>query len=172
MRAFGVNTPPELHEAATRLRAFDKKLPGQLRSLLRRVAQPIMKEQKRALMRLPADNGPVGPEGVVDMRRTVARGMKLRLRTGAGRHGAGPIFRISTTMPEKNLGMLPRGLDTSLGGWRSPLWGDRSRWVHHKTHGASWFLGPATDEKLKTRQQIVVLLKASASEIAIRARAR
>lgn len=177
MFAFGVKSPNQLREAADRLRAFDKKLPGELRFLLRRAARPLMRQQKAALMRLPGDDRDSGDQSPVDMRKAIARGMRLRLRTGGGRHGAGPVYRIETKMPTKNLAMLPRGLDSEFEGWWSPYYG-RYPEVHHnvpgRIHGAgavpSWFLGPAKDEKLELREEIVTLLKASAYEIASRAR--
>lgn len=178
MFAFGVNRPNEFREAADRLREFDRDLPKELRFLLRRAAQPLMRQQKAAVMALPGDKRDSGRQSPKDMRAAIRRGMRLRLRTGGGRHGAGPVYRIETRMPTKNLGMLPRGLDSEFEGWWSPYYG-RYPEVHHnvpgRIHGIgtvpSWFLGPAKDEKIELRQEIVLLLKASAREIALRAAA-
>lgn len=181
MFAFGVDRPNEFREAADQLRKFDRNLPKELRFLLRRAAQPLIREQKAALMRLPGDKRNSGPQSPVDMRREIRRGIRLRLRTGHGRHGAGPIYRIETKMPQDNLAMIPRGLDSEFDGWWSPYYdktglGD---WVHHNVpgerhgpigHVPSWFLGPAQDEKIELRQEIVALLKASALEIWMKAR--
>lgn len=84
------------------------------------------------------------------------------------------MYRIQTTVPggkkKPNLAMLPRGLDTSFGGWRSPYFGNRHHWVHHNTHGPSWFMGPAQDEQMDLRKKLIKVLNMSAAEVAAAAR--
>lgn len=46
--------------------------------------------------------------------------------------------RITTSMPQRDEAIIPRGLD-GFGGWRHPLFGDKSRW--YRQRGAfSWFM--------------------------------
>jgi|SRR5690606_2020806 len=165
-----INDAEQLRAVADALRDVDEKLPNELRYLLRRIARPLMKEQRKAIKRLPGDGGRGIP-----LRATIAKGLKLTVRTGRGRRGWGPMYRIRTTVPgsrkKPNLVMLPRGLDTEFNGWRSPYFGDRSNWVHHNTHGPSWFMGPAQNEYPKMRRKLTELLQSSADEIARAAKA-
>jgi len=62
--------------------------------------------------------------------------------------------------------MLPRGLDTSFKGWRSPYFGNRAHWVHHNAMGPSWFMGPAEEAQPELQAQVKKLLVMSAKEIA------
>lgn len=166
-------TKPGLHVEASiqdikrvtdRLRLIDKNLPGQLRKLLVRAARPIMRKQRRILRRLKGDPG-TDP----DLRDIVAEGVKLTVRTGGGRRSA--AYRIRTTMPSPpNKGdhwaMLPRGLDTYFDGWRSPFFGDRNHWVHHKVEGPSWFIEPGQEAQPGLQVEVKAILSMSADEIA------
>lgn len=167
-----VVTPAGLKAAADKLRAVDKRLPGELRKLLRDVARPIMQEQKKTVR--PFDDPTT--TGSEDLSRAVARGVKLKLRTGRGKRGRGASMRIITSMDSTggksgNLSMAwaPRALDTAFDGWRAPVFYDGTGakvWEKHSMAGEpSWFMGPASRRQKETRMKISQLLKASASEI-------
>jgi len=146
------------------LRAVDKTLPAKLRKLLGKAARPIMRKQRRTLRRLKG-----APGTDPDLRDIVAEGLRLTVRTGGGRRGAS--YRIRTTMPPApNRGdhwaMLPRGLDTSFNGWRSPFFGNRNHWVHHQVDGPSWFMGPADEAQPGLQREVHKILAMSADEIA------
>lgn len=159
-----VVTPESIRAAAAQLRAVDKKLPGELRKLLRRVAQPIMKEQRKNIRQMPVK----GDKGTRGLRRNIARGVRLKLRTT--RH---PAMRIETHTPfpdERNEGgMLPRGLDTFFKGFKAPLYGQSGPMYHHSGNGPSWFMGPPSREQDNAEKQIRKLLAMSAEEIRVAA---
>jgi hypothetical protein len=157
----GVDAPEsELTAAANRLRLVDDTLPGKLRSLLKKAARPITQEQKVAY-RLYGDLG-----------RTIARGIKLRVRTGGSRTSKGAGMRIVTNMAStggksgtRSMAWAPRAFDTHFNGWRAPTFGNRDEWHHHEMHGPSAFMGPAEHNEALVRKQMRDLLEASADEI-------
>lgn len=165
-----VITPQALVAAAERLRQVDDDLPKDLRYLLGRAVRPIMRQQRAAVRSLPGDGG----RGI-DLRNTLAKGLRLTVRTGGGRRGRRAAVRIRTTVPgsskKPNLAALPRGLDTHFGGWRSPFFGNTSYWVHHQTTGDSWFMGPPSEAGPDVSKQVKRLLVMKSYEIAAAARA-
>lgn len=155
----------DLRKLADKLRAVDKDLPRELRYLLKQAALPIMREQRATLRSLKGS-----PRTDPDLRDIIASGLRLTVRTGGGRRGTNPAYRIRTTMPKNPDGnqwaILPRGLDTTFNGWRSPYFGNRSQWVHHNVSGPSWFMGPAEKARPDLIARINKLLTMTANEIA------
>lgn len=144
--------PEAIKAAVDKLREVDKDLPGRMRLLLRRVAQPIMREQRRLIRNMPVK----GPRST-NLRREIARGVRLRLRTGKD-----PIMRIRTHIVRKKGGILPRGLDTFFGGFR----GGPKAWPHHQNgYGPSWFMGPPASHQKDAEKKIRDLLEMSAQEV-------
>lgn len=144
--------PEAIKAAVDALREVDKKLPGRMRLLLRRVAQPIMSEQRKLIRRMPVK----GPR-TTKLRQEIARGVRLKLRTGKD-----PIMRIRTHYIRKKGGILPRGLDTFFGGFK----GGPKAWPHHQTgYGPSWFMGPPADQQKAAETKVKNLLEMSAQEI-------
>lgn len=157
-----VSEPNGLREAADRLRREDKSLPGELRNVLRKVVRPIVAEQKSNIRSLS-----VGQSSSTGLRRMIASGVKLRVRTGRGRGKTSPGIRILTSVPgTRGLAALPRGMDTYFGGWRAPLFGNRSQWYHHQMSGGSWFMGPPTKHRARIEAEIKNVLAMSAEGIA------
>lgn len=146
--------PNAVRAAANELRKVDKKLPGRMRLLLRRVAQPIMREQRKNIRSMPTRSGGRSSR---NLRGNIAKGVRLRLRTGKS-----PIMRIRTHVPfpaERNKGgMLPRGLDTFFGGFETP-------WGHQSGTGPSWFMGPPAQYQDDAEREVKKILKMSAAEV-------
>lgn len=138
--------------AADALRQVDKKLPGRMRLLLRRIAQPIMREQRKLIRRMPVK----GPR-TTGLRKEIARGVKLKLRTGKK-----PIMRIQTSIVRKKGGILPRGLDTFFPDFRG---GPAANYHMQNGYGASWFMGPPADAQRPAEEQVIRVLEMTAQEI-------
>lgn len=159
----------DIRAAADKLREVDKDLPGELRYLLKKAALPIMREQRKRIRSMAIRN----PGDKLEIRDIIARGLRLTVRTGGGRRGTAPAYRIRTTMPthpdREHWAMLPRGFDTSFNGWRSPYFGNRNHWVHHRVQGSSWFMGPAQEAQPRLRAQVQRLLEMTAGDIALTA---
>lgn len=139
--------------AADALREVDEKLPGRMRLLLRRVAQPIMREQRNRIRRMPVK----GKSGTTGLRKEIARGVKLKLRTGKE-----PIMRIRTSIVRKKGGILPRGLDTFFGEFRG---GPKDNWHPQNGYGISWFIGPPADHQKQAEADVRKILQMTAQEI-------
>lgn len=145
--------PTEIRAAANALRKVDKKLPGRMRLLLRRVAQPIMRDQRKAIRSMPVK----GTSGTTGLRKEIGRNVRLQLRTGRQ-----PRMRIRTFIQRRKGGILPRGLDTFFGGFR----GGPKSYPHHQTgYGPSWFVGPPADHQRMAEREVRKILKMSAKEI-------
>jgi hypothetical protein len=140
--------------AANALRQVDKKLPGRMRLLLRRIAQPIMREQRKLIRRMPVK----GTSGTTGLRKEIARGVRLRLRTGKS-----PIMRIMTSIVRKKGGILPRGLDTFFPDFRG---GPKNNFHMQNGYGTSWFMGPPADAQRDAENQVRKVLSMTATEIA------
>lgn len=148
----------EIRRTADRLRQVDKKLPGQLRKELRKAALPAVKRVKAEVRSMPAAGVRGGtsrhPHKARQLRRTIARGVRIQASTG-GKRGAG--LRIATVMPTSKQAMLPRGLDAGEKGFRHPVFGNRDMWVTQP--GGSWFREPLAHEFPDVRGRIQRLLE-------------
>lgn len=145
--------PMAVKAAADALRKVDKDLPGRVRLLLRRVAQPIMKDQRKAIRRMPVK----GTSGSTGLRREIGRNIRLQLRTGKQ-----PRMRIRTFIERKKGGILPRGLDTFFGGFRG---GPKSHPHHQTGYGPSWFIGPPAQHQAMAEREVRKILIMSANQI-------
>lgn len=155
----------EIRRTADRLRQVDKKLPARLRKELRKAAVPAMKRAKAEARALKVEGVRGGtsrhPHRARQLRRAVARGVRIQASTG-GKRGAG--LRIVTTMPTSKEAMLPRGLDRGGKGFRHPLFGDRGTWVVQP--GGSWFRRPVAQEMPEVRARVERVLQETAVWIA------
>lgn len=162
----------EIKAAADALRKVDKSLPGKMRYLIEKDVRPIIAEEKAGLRGLNTS----GVSGHTGLRRKLAVGVGVKVRSGSGRRGRPAAIRIVTKVPDRSLAMLPRGLDAEFGGWRAPLFGNKEYWYHHETRsGYSWFMGPPQKHGHELYTKINKILQSSAEEIAraaIRARTR
>lgn len=124
----------ELTEVANALRRVDATLPGKLRRRLRREVSGVVKDVKTHVRTIPVVRNSTRNKG---LRRTIARGVGVQVATG-GRTGFSRM-RIVTSMPSKEMAILPRGLDRLVlphKGWRHPVFARgvfKSRAMHRKT---------------------------------------
>lgn len=150
--------------AAAALKGMDKSLSRELTYVLRKQVQPLMAEQRSAVRALPVS----GVSGSTGLRRKVARGVRAKVAVSRM-----PKLRIITAMPNdggKNGGLsmawAPRGLESSFGGWRAPLYGNKHRWFPHSMKGPSWFIQPAVRKQPYLQNQVIKTLNATAIDIA------
>lgn|SRR5690606_4764374 len=155
----------EVRRVADQLRAVDKTLPTKLRRELRGAAKAGVQRVKREAKALPAKGrrGGTGehPHRPRQLRRTVARGVRVRASTKTG-------MRIITAMPDTEQSVIPRGLDSRTrhagGGWRHPVFGNRDVWVAQT--GGSWFLEPLAEEQPQVMRNIRDVLDKAAEQVA------
>lgn len=153
-------TPSDaLRSAADRLRQVDRKLPGQMRKMIRRAATKLVRAQKSAVRSAPVK----GKAGSTGLRRKVAGSVKFILRTGGGRSGAGAAAFVHSRMSGR-LRFAPGGLESERTAWAAPLFGNRRRWYRHQGQ-SSWFYGPTKTIGNEVRQEVNQIINMTAQEI-------
>ncbi|WP_432001232.1 hypothetical protein [Streptomyces sioyaensis] len=153
-RAFEVITGEEFQRVATALREVDARLPGQLRSELRKAARPLVARAKTKVRALPTHG-----RSHTGLRRRVAAGVGIRVSTS--RH---PGVTITTKMADPSEAVIPRGMDSQRG-WRHPVFGDTDNWVTQHT-GGSWFRETFADGRDEVQAAVRQVLENAAQTIA------
>lgn len=126
---FDVNDNGQFARCEKALREINRSIPRESWQKINQHTRAAMKEASAKVMQQPALKGKH-----TGLRRRVARGIGLeRFRDGEWQH-----WVVTTSMPEEDEAIIPRGLDTRRG-WRHPIFGKRDEpWVAQ--YGKfSWF---------------------------------
>ncbi|GGM55474.1 hypothetical protein GCM10012275_28240 [Longimycelium tulufanense] len=142
----------EFKTVVAAMKEIDKSLPKQLRRQLREAVKPLA-EQARANVRAIPTHG----DKTTGLREKVARGVGIRTSTRN-------LVRVTTRMPQKNMAVIPRGLDTESG-WRHPVFGDKNVWVQQKT-GGSWFREEIAEGRDEVAEELQEVLDNAAKTVA------
>lgn len=157
---YNVRLGDEWRRTAIALREVDKSLPSKLRQALIDAARPAAEDAKRRVRALP-----VKGRGRTGLRARVARGVEIQ--AGVAR-GLG--VRIVTGMKDPDERKLPLYLDDPRG-WRHPVFGNRSIWVHQST-GGSWFRATIAEHRPQMARDLQQVLEDAAETIARAGRGR
>lgn len=147
---------PEFKRVAMRLREIDKTMPGQFRRALIASAKPMARDAQSRVRRIPVK----GTEGHTGLRSRVAAGVHVQASPSA----SNPYVRITTSMPERDEAVIPRGLDRQRG-WRHPVYGNRNVWVTQRT-GGSWFRVAMQNGHDATQRRLTEVLEDAADRVA------
>jgi hypothetical protein len=90
-------------------------------------------------------------------------GLRAQVSGGVGVRETDTGATVTTSMPESDEAVIPRGLDAH--GWRHPVFGNRNRWVVQ--HGAfSWFMDSMQGGRSDGEQNLQRMLDEMAEKIA------
>lgn len=106
------------------LRSVDANLADEFRDELRDAADVLARRAQSAALRIP-------------VRTAQHSGLRTRVAEGVGVKLTANGVAITTSMNQRDERNLPAYLDRQSG-WRHPVFGNRSEWVHQST-GGSWF---------------------------------
>lgn len=153
----------EIKRVADALREVDKKAPAQLRKELRGIATTGAKVVKGKARTLPAKGTRGGtakhPHKRRQMRRTLARGVKVQASTG-GRKGA--ALRIVTQMPDRRAALLPRAFDL-LDTWSHPTFKTGPK--VSQQGGFDWFVAPLGEMQPESQAAVRQVLEDAKEKI-------
>jgi hypothetical protein len=119
-----VTMGPEWKRVERALRAVDEHLAGEFRDELRDAADVLARRTQQEVMRIPTYTANHS-------------GLRARVAKGVGVKFSPVGVNVTASMNYKDERNLPAYLDLQAG-WRHPVFGDRSVWVHQGT-GGSWF---------------------------------
>lgn len=132
-------------------------IPDDLRTALRRASERLAVRAAARAKEEPA----FGPKHT-GLRDAVADGVGV-VDTPGG-------VRITTSMPEEDEAIIPRGLDNRIRGWRHPVFGNRHTWVTQR--GAfSWFMDEMQNAPGEITPELKDVLDEAARKVADAARA-
>lgn len=143
----------EINDVVKALAEADRSLPKQFIRDIAEIAQGMAAEARARALALPAK----GTSGTTGLRKDVARG--VRVRTVVNR------VSITTSMPETDEAIIPRGFDTRRG-WRHPVFGNKSNWVRQPGGEFSWFMEAMQDGKDPMTDKLTEALEDAAERIA------
>ena len=125
-----VTTGPEWKRVSAALRAVDQSLEHEFRADLRDAADVLARQAQHEVMSIPTYTA-----NHSGLRARVAKGVGVKLS---------PVGVVVTaSMNHKDERNIPAYLDV-MAGWRHPVFGNRSVWVHQGT-GGSWFRETISD---------------------------
>jgi hypothetical protein len=121
---FRVTTGPEWKRVEQALRRVDANAANDFTHRLRAGAEELADKTRKAVMQIPT-------YGIkhTGLRGRVAQGVGVKI-TGSG-------VQVTASMNQQDERNIPAYLD-ARDGWRHPVFGNRSVWVHQST-GGSWF---------------------------------
>lgn len=149
---------PEFQRVVEALRELDKTFPGKLRKGMQDAVKPVVNKAKANMLAMPVKRG-----GGNDIRRKVARG--IRVRAALGNASKDARIRIITTVPDADMAAIPRGMNSPKG-WRHPVFGERSEWVVQHAARPGWFLDPMQLNREYVRDEIEKLVDEAAKKVA------
>lgn len=153
----------EIKQVVDALRQVDKKAPARVRKEMRTIARSGAKVVKTKARKLPAKGVAGGtqarPHKRRQLRRALARGVKIQASTG-GRRGTG--LRIVTSMESRSQAFLPRAMDL-VPSWSHPLFGTQRTVTQQGGHG--WFVAPLGEMRPEMEQALRKLVDDSVEEI-------
>ncbi|MFG3137705.1 hypothetical protein ACGFZA_16020 [Streptomyces sp. NPDC048211] len=136
------------------MRETDPAMPGNLRDALRKAADPIANDTRRAALALPARG-----RKHTGLRGRVAAGVSVQPSTTTDIG-----VRFTTSMADPQEAELPRGLDNGVRGWRHPVFGNSNNWVQQR--GGSWFRSTIADDGPQVERALTDVLEQAAASIA------
>lgn len=144
---------PEWQATVAALRLVDDRLPTWLREQMEEAAEQAANKARARVMAVGVRGGPAGHTG---MRARVAAGVRVRQATQVGDFSS---LRITTSMPENDEAIIPRGLDSPKG-WRHPLFGNRAHWFRSIPTSTGWL----TETVAEHREEIANAMTEGALE--------
>jgi hypothetical protein len=91
-------------------------------------------------------------------------GLREKVKEGVGVKETRDGARVTTSMPKSDEAVIPRGLD-GFGGWRHPLFGDKSRWFRQEG-GFSWFMDTMSSQHDGLERKLAAILDEAAKRVA------
>lgn len=139
-----------LDRASAALTDADERLPADILREVRQVAARLANIARARALAEPT----FGPKHT---------GLRAQVAAGVGVSETELGAKVTTSMPQANEAVIPRGLDQN--GWRHPVFGNKSRWVVQ--HGAfSWFMDSMQGGRSDGEQNLERLLEETAERIA------
>jgi hypothetical protein len=118
-RGWGLRHGTELRTVARELRRMDdREITGRFRRDLRAAAAPLVPAVRSSVMSTPSKGPP--PRGRPGLRRSIAKAVKLRVRSG-GRLASVAILVDGRKMPPRE-GALPAYMEGTKPRWRHPVY--------------------------------------------------
>jgi hypothetical protein len=111
--------------AIAALTAVDRTLSGNVNRRMRAEAEKLIDIAQVKVRALPTP------------RNAGHTGLRNRIAAGTFLAGQGSNLRVTTSMPEEDEAIIPRGMDRGAAGWRHPVFGNMNVWV--RQNGYSWF---------------------------------
>lgn len=146
---------PELKAIANALRTIDNTLPSKLRKDLKADAKPLVNAAKASARAIPVRAG-----DEKNLRRNIASGIRVQASTSKRAQ-----VRIVTSVPEKNMAIIPRGLDSSKG-WRHPVFGNDTWVVQTAMTPNQWFFSAMRGGQSKVNASVTKTIKEALEFIA------
>lgn len=116
----------DFRDVSKALTAIDRQLPRDFKNSVNEVARGLI-----AMARVAALNEPSSGKGHTGLRAKVSKGVgMIQIPNGV---------QITTSMPNQNEAIIPRGMD-NVRGWRHPVFGRRDNWVTQRSGEDSWFM--------------------------------
>lgn len=141
----------EFSDAYRELGNIDRQIPRFIDQAIQKLAKELKKEAAAKALEQPATKG-----GHTGLRKDVAKGIGIvDIPDGV---------RITTSMPEEDEAIIPRGLDTEKG-WRHPVFGKKDVWVRQRGE-FSWFMDTMQDAKPRLGSRIEEILDDAAEQVA------
>jgi hypothetical protein len=112
--------------AVAALTAVDRTLSGSINRRMRAEAEKLIEIAQGKVRVLPTPKN----AGHTGLRNRIAAGTFLA--------GRGSNLRVTTSMPEEDEAIIPRGMDSGKKGWMHPVFGNMNVWAHQ--NGYSWFM--------------------------------
>lgn len=170
----------EYRELVARLRKAGKsgkELRKNLRKQIAEAGKPVVDDVKQAVLSIPITSH--GGGGAQRRRYNVERASTARAKRAAGRRNAGLRRTIASSVAVQQTGKgikivarsaklppdqrnLPRHLDSPKG-WRHPVFGDTSRWVHQQ--GKPYFGATIRKHAPRFRRAVIKAMDETTSQI-------
>lgn len=92
-------------------------------------------------------------------------GLREKIKEGLGVQETEDGARVITSMPKSDEAIIPRGFDRGFGGWRHPLFGDKSRW-YGQNGKFSWFMSTMRSQRSNGERRLHSVLEEAAKRVA------
>jgi hypothetical protein len=149
---FTVITGPEWLRVLEALGRVDRDIPDRLQRGIRDIAEDVADVARGRALGLPTPRN----AGHTGLRAKVAEGVSVENQGNGG-------VRVTTSMPTRSEGIIPRGLDR-VRGWRHPLFGDKRHW--YSNPGYDWFLSTFSHSENVFESKLHRILEEAADDIA------
>jgi hypothetical protein len=140
----------DFRNVSAALTAINRQLPRDFKNSVNEVAKGLV-----AAARVAALNEP-GGKGHTGLRAKVSKGVgMIQIPNGV---------QITTSMPNSNEAIIPRGMD-NVRGWRHPVFGRRDKWVTQRSGEDSWFMETMAKGHEPLRNRLINDINAAADKV-------